>query len=230
MTQMENNGETKAKKPNILLISLPYQGHISPMMQFAKRLSSRGASVTIITPFSTNVISDNTSINIEYVSYDHEEGQVVLTVEDYMANIEKRASDKLVQVMEKQRSSCGRAFDVLVHDSLLPWGVDFGHEHGLRVAVFFTQPCAISAILYLVHRGVIKCPVEEGTDLSSFLPDEIPISHVKDLPYDLYHERYPGSVDMMGNQFLNVHNADWIFFNTFLGLEDEVSTPLYYII
>lgn len=226
---MENNGESMAKKPNILLISLPYQGHISPMMQFAKRLSSKGAKITIITPVSANIISDNknNTINIEYVSYDPDEGQAIMTVEDYMANIEKRASDKLVEVIEKQKScSCGHTFDVLVHDSLFPWAVDFGHQHGLRAAVFFTQPCAISAIYYLVHQGKIKYPVKEGADLSLFLPDEIPISHVKDLPYDLYHERYAGTLDMLGGQFSNVHNADWIFFNTFLGLEDEVSTFL----
>lgn len=212
---MENKGDTMSKKPNILLISLPYQGHISPMMQFAKRLSSKGAGVTIVTPFSANLISDNQnkSINIEYVSYDHEEGQNIVTVEAYMANIENRASDKLLEVIEKQKSSCGQPFDVLVHDSLLPWGVDFGHQHGLRTAIFFTQPCAISSIYYLLYQGKIKYPVQEGADLS-FLPDEIPISHVKDLPYDLYHERYAGTLDMLGSQFSNVDSADWIFFNT----------------
>ncbi|KAK1390874.1 Glycosyltransferase [Heracleum sosnowskyi] len=220
---MENNGDKMSKKPNILLISLPYQGHISPMMQFAKRLTSKGVRVTIITPFSANLISDiqNKSINIEYVSYDHDEDQNIITVEAYMENIEKKASDKLLEVMEKQKSSSGEPFDVLVHDSLLPWGVDFGHQHGLKTAIFFTQPCAISAIYYLVHQGKIKYPVQEGDDLS-FLPDQIPISHVKDLPYDLYHERYAGTLDMLGGQFSNVENADWIFFNTFLGLEDEV--------
>ncbi|XP_074322441.1 UDP-glucosyltransferase 74AE2-like isoform X2 [Apium graveolens] len=215
---MENNGDKMSKKPNILLISLPYQGHISPMMQFAKRLSSKGAAVTVITPFSANLISDddrNRSINIEYVSYDHGEGQNIVTVEDYMANIETRASEKLLEVVENQ------AFDVLVHDSLMPFGVDFGHRHGLKTAIFFTQPCAISSVYYLVYQGKIRCPVQEGADLS-FLPDEIPISHVKDLPYDLYHERYPGTLEMLANQFSNADNADWIFFNTFLGLEDEV--------
>lgn len=204
------------RTPHILLISLPFQGHISPMMQFTKRLASKGLQVTFLCPSSTIVLND--SINVEYISYEND--RTAQNVEEYMANIERQASEKLVQVMEKQKGR-GHPFDVLVHDSLMPWAVDLGHQHGLKVASFFTQACAVSAIYYFVLQGKLKVPVEEGSSLS-FLPSSIPITEVEDLPNDLTG-KLPGVANFLASQFLRVHEDDWIFFNTFLELENEVS-------
>ncbi|WOH07844.1 hypothetical protein DCAR_0727278 [Daucus carota subsp. sativus] len=206
------------KTPHILLISLPFQGHVSPMVQFTKRLASKGLQVTFLCPSSTIVINQSDSINIEYISY--KDGPTVQDLELYMANIQKHASDKLVQVIEKQKR-CGHPFDVLVHDSLMPWAVDFGHQHGLRVASFFTQACAVNAIYYLVFQGKPRPPLEEGSSLSS-LPLSIPVRDYRDLPSDLYDERHPGSIELLGSQFSHVQKDDWILCNTFLELETQV--------
>ena len=205
------------RTPHVLLIAHPFQGHISPMMQFSKRLASKGLEVTMVCPSSAIVL--NNSIKIEYFSYEND--QTSKTPKEYMANIQKQASDKLVQVIEEQKR-CGRPFDVLVHDSLMPWAVDFGHQHGLRVACFCTQTCAVNAIYYLVFQGNFKFPLEEGSSLS-FLPPSIPIRDVRDLPSDLYDERHPGVLDVLAGQFSHAHKDDWILCNTFLQLENEVS-------
>lgn len=207
------------RTPHILLISLPFQGHISPMMQFTKRLASKGLQVTFLCPSSTIVL--NNKINVEYIDYEND--RKAQNVEEYMANIERQASDKLVRVIEKQKE-CGEPFEVLVHDSLMPWAVDLGRQHGLRVASFFTQTCVFSAIYYLVFQGKLKVPREEGSDLS-FLPSSIPIEVVREL-----RGEHPGVSDLLASQFSRVHEDDWILFNTFLELENEVSFVEYIII
>ncbi|WOH07843.1 hypothetical protein DCAR_0727277 [Daucus carota subsp. sativus] len=206
------------KIPHVLLISLPFQGHVSPMVQFTKRLASKGLQVTFLCPSSTIVLNNSDSINIEYISY--KDDPTVRNSEEYMANIQKHASDKLVQVIEKQKR-CGHPFDVLVHDSLMPWAVDFGHQHGLRVASFFTQACAVNAIFYLVFQGKLRPPLKEGSCLSS-LPSSIPVRDFRDLPSDLYDERRPGAIELLASQFSHVQKDDWILCNTFLELETQV--------
>ncbi|XP_074322444.1 UDP-glucosyltransferase 74AE2-like isoform X4 [Apium graveolens] len=203
------------KMPHVLLISLPFQGHISPMMQFTKTLASKGLQVTFLCLSSTIVLKD--SINIEYVTYKND--RKARNPEEYMANIERQASDKLVEVMEKQKG-LGQPFDVLVHDSLMSWAVDLGHQHGLRVASFFTQACAVSTIYYLAFEGKFMVPVEEGSGLS-FLPSSIPITEIRDFPKDLLGV-HPGVSDLLTGQFSHVQKDDWILFNTFLELENEV--------
>ena len=50
---MESQTQTQ---PHILVLPYPIQGHINPMLQFSKRLASKGPRVTFVT---TTVISES---------------------------------------------------------------------------------------------------------------------------------------------------------------------------
>ncbi|KAL8122235.1 hypothetical protein AgCh_018833 [Apium graveolens] len=55
----------------------------------------------------------------------------------------------------------------------------------------------------------------------SFLPSSIPITEIRDFPKDLLGV-HPGVSDLLTGQFSHVQKDDWILFNTFLELENEV--------
>lgn len=59
-------------KPHIMFISYPLQGHMNPMIQFSKRLVSKGIKVTIVTTTSleTSSLAKTTSINVKHISVD----------------------------------------------------------------------------------------------------------------------------------------------------------------
>lgn len=44
----ERSRERMASKPHVLVIPFPVQGHINPMLQFSKRLASKGLNVTLV--------------------------------------------------------------------------------------------------------------------------------------------------------------------------------------
>lgn len=111
---------------------------------------------------------------------------------------------------------------MLVYDSVIPWALDIAHKFGLRGACFFTQPCGVCAIYYHLHEGKFKVPLDleqSGVVSLPSLPgigfDDMP-SFVSDMG------SYPAMLGLLVNQFSNFRKADWILFNTFDKLEEQI--------
>lgn len=68
----------RPSKARVLVLPYPAQGHISPMLQFAKRLVSRGVGVTLATTVfvaKSMHAAPNDSIGIETISDGFDEGE-----------------------------------------------------------------------------------------------------------------------------------------------------------
>jgi pathogen-inducible salicylic acid glucosyltransferase len=87
-------------------------------------------------------------------------------------------------------------------------------------AVFFTQSCVVDNIYYHVHKGVLKLPLLEITEI--LLPGS-PTLKPQDLPSFIYEAYY----DILVGQFSKVDKADWVLVNTFYELEQEVRACVY---
>jgi hypothetical protein len=44
----------------------------------------------------------------------------------------------------------------LIYDSVLPWALDVARNKGIEGGPFFTQSCAVTAVLYHVAQGPFK--------------------------------------------------------------------------
>lgn len=101
----------------------------------------------------------------------------------------------------------------------MPWALEIAQRFGLRGAPFFTQSCAVSAIYYHVYEGNFKLPLE---GVAVALPS-MPLLETNDLPSFISDTgTYPGLLSLVINQFSNIQKADWLLFNTFDKLEEEV--------
>ncbi|KAL6343262.1 hypothetical protein AAG906_022178 [Vitis piasezkii] len=186
---------------HIMVFPFPLQGHINPMLQFSKRLASKGLKVTLLKAASSinKSVQDQASSSI---------------------NIELIANYDLSEVIEKHNRSDHPA-KILVYDSIMPWAQDLAERLGLEGARFFTQSCAVSTIYYHANQGAFKNPLE-GSTVS--LPS-MPILGINDMPSFMREMgSYPASLALLLNQFLNLQKVKWVFFNTFNKLEDEVSS------
>ncbi|KDP35128.1 hypothetical protein JCGZ_10662 [Jatropha curcas] len=198
---------------HVLALPLPFQGHINPMLQFSKRLASKGLKVTLLSFIDKQITrTKHGSVNIEFISSDGNKE------DDYFQNLKSIVSIKLPEIVARNGES-GYPVSCLLYDSVMPWALDIARELGLFGACLFTQSCAVSTIYYKAHEGALSTPVEK-------VPVSIegmPLLDLYDLPsffFDL--ENYPTVLTLLGNQFLNTGDADWVFFNTFCELEDEV--------
>jgi len=82
--EIEKHRKKMEGENHILVIPFPVQGHINPMLQFSKRLASKGARVTLVTLSS---ISNSmgalqaSSVNFETISDGVEEGNKLESME-----------------------------------------------------------------------------------------------------------------------------------------------------
>ena len=218
-------GQTQAKpQPHILVLPFPLQGHINPMLQFSKRLASKGPRVTLV---ATTSISESVkaivshTINIEIISDGSTESKTFDTSTDsdaFFENFKVTVSQSLRKLIETQKSS-RHPPKFVVYDSGMPWALNLARELGLDGAPFFTQSGAVNAIYYHGYKGTLKLPLEEPT---VSLPS-MPLLGANDLPSFMADTgTYRALFSTLLNQLSNIDEANWIFCNTVYDLEDEV--------
>lgn len=213
---MAENGN-KPYKAHVLVLPFPVQGHINPMLQFCKRLASKGLKTTFV---NTLFISSNTQpsasslISTATISDGHDGCGFTVAGDpgSYLARFRSVGSETLSDLIKK--------LDGLVYDPFLPWALDVAREFGLVGAAFFTQSCAVSNVYYHVRKGILKLPFEEGKAI--LVPGLPPLERLETPSFVGDYGSYPAFCDMLVNQFSNIDKADWVLFNTFYDLEEEV--------
>ncbi|XP_022734282.1 UDP-glycosyltransferase 74F2-like [Durio zibethinus] len=211
------------KRAHVLAIPYPSQGHINPMLQFSKRLSSRGLKATFATTlfiFQTmKPESFGSDIEIDTISDGCDEGgfSEAESIQDYLKGLEAAGSKTLVELIIKHKNS-SHPFDCIVYDALLPWALDVAKQFGIVGAAFFTQACAVDYIYYYAYHGLLSLPV---SSVPVSLPG-LPLLDLRDLPSYIYVAgSYPSYFKLVLNQFSNAEKADFILINTFYKLEQE---------
>ncbi|GMY32907.1 UDP-glycosyltransferase 74E2-like [Fagus crenata] len=209
------------KEIHILVIPYPIQGHINPILQFSKRLASKGPRVTFVT---TTSISKSIqahayrSLHIETISDGSEEVENFESLDERLKRFKSRVSQSLAKLIQKHNSSRYPP-KFIVYDSIIPWVLNVARQLGLDGAPFFTQACVVNAINYHAHQGAIQMPLE-GSSIS--LPS-MPSLAINDLP-SFFNDTgmYAVELNLVVNQFSNFQEANWLFCNTFDKLEHEV--------
>ncbi|KAB2039420.1 hypothetical protein ES319_D02G008000v1 [Gossypium barbadense] len=219
--------EKKANnRGHVLVIPYPTQGHINPMLQFSKRLSSKGLKATFAT---TVFISEtmkpellNFDIDFDTISDGCDEGRFfeVRSIDDYLVRLQTVGSKTLTELIIKHKNS-PRPIDCILYDAFLPWVLDVAQQFGIVGIAFFTQACAVNYIYYYARNGLLSLPIS-----SSMMPIVIPglpLLDLRDMPSFIYVVgSYPSYFELLLNQFSNIDKADFILINTFYKLEQEV--------
>ncbi|KAE8703951.1 Detected protein of confused Function [Hibiscus syriacus] len=190
------------------------------MFQFAKRLLSKGVKAALV----STVFLANSSFSDSSISFDHhtisdgfDEGgfQQAADAETYLSTFCSVGSESLSALINK----LGDPVDALVYDSLMPWALDVAKRFGIPSAAFFTQSCAVNSVYYHVWKGHLQLPLPRS---GVYLP-ALPPLQVSELPsFVAIYGLYTAWLDVLVNQFSNVDEADWVFFNHFYELETEV--------
>ncbi|XP_050235950.1 UDP-glycosyltransferase 74F2-like [Mercurialis annua] len=216
--------EKSSFKPHVLLLPYPGQGHINPMLHFARRLISKGIKTTLLTSIfianSMNFGSSIGSVHLDVISdgYDVAGFERSGSSDEYLARLKTEGSRTLAELIEKYRSSSNRV-DGIIYEPFLPWALDVAKEHGLFAAAFFTQPCAVDFIYYNIHHKLLNLPVDTWPVSISGLP----VLESRDMPSFVgVPDSYPAYFRMLLDQFSNTEKADFILINTFYKLENEV--------
>ncbi|KAL6343249.1 hypothetical protein AAG906_022165 [Vitis piasezkii] len=187
---------------HVLVIPFPIQGHINPMLQFSKRLASKGLKVTLITTTPTNKSKQpqSSSINMEHIPVGLQGEEESL--DDYLERFKLIVSSGLVELIGRYNGS-EYPVRVLVYDSVMSWAQDIVERLSVDGA-----PSSLNHIpLEGPTVSIPSMPILGVNDLPSFINDT---------------SSYPTLWSLVKTQFSNFEKVNWVFFNTFCGLEDEV--------
>ncbi|KAJ3691608.1 hypothetical protein LUZ61_020772 [Rhynchospora tenuis] len=206
--------------PHALILPYPSQGHINPLLQFAKRLAHHGLRSTLAVTRSVlgSTQPETGPVHIAVISDGFDEGIIdISSVTEYLAKLKSVGSKTLGQLMQTE-SSAGRPVDIVIYDTFVPWGADVARQFGAATTAFFTQSCAVDAVYGQIWEGKFEMPVRAGSVqlTSSRLLEQ------DDLPsFILQPGAYPAYVEILTEQFLGLDKADEVLINSFYELETE---------
>ncbi|KAK7247279.1 hypothetical protein RIF29_42160 [Crotalaria pallida] len=224
----EIKGRVGSESKHVLMVPYQSQGHINPLLNFSKRLSSKGVRVTIVISIfiskSMHRLTSTTlpdSIQFETISDGYDQGGFakVDSIATSLSRFEAIGTKNLRELIQKYDSS-DHPINCIVYDPVLPWALDAAKEFGLLGAAFFTQMCGVNYIYYNVYHGLLKLPISSTTPLS--FPG-FPLLELKDMPSFVNDpSSYPAYLELIMNQYINIHKADFMLVNSFYKLEDQV--------
>nr|QHB93528.1 AU1 [Ilex asprella] len=212
----------KACKAHVVVLAYHGQGHINPIVQFSKRLASKGIKVTVTTILSTTKTMQATagSITFESIYDDCSEGGTAGAggFKGFLDRFEASGSQNLTELIRKQENS-DYPVKCLVYDANIPWASNIFKQFAIPGAAFFTQSCAAIASYYPMYCEMSGEPVP-GPD---FPLSGLPAPVIPNMPsMGPTTGRFPPMFLNILSQFTNIEKAEWVLFNSFDKLEEEV--------
>ncbi|KAI3465494.1 hypothetical protein Pfo_022157 [Paulownia fortunei] len=209
-------------KAHIVVLAYHGQGHINPMVQFSKRLAAKGIKITVTTTLSNTRVMEATSgsIKCESIYDDCTEGGVAGPggFKGFLDRFEAIGSRNLIELIRKFQDS-EKPVKCLIYDANIPWASNVATELGIARAAFFTQSCAFVTSCYPMHCDLSGVPPSVPPLSMPGLP-ELRLPNLPSLGPKT--GRYPPIIRYILSQFDNSEKADWVLFNSFDKLEEEV--------
>uniref|UniRef100_A0ACD5UQC4 Uncharacterized protein n=1 Tax=Avena sativa TaxID=4498 RepID=A0ACD5UQC4_AVESA len=241
-----------AERPHAMMIPYPAQGHITPMLQLAKLLHTRGFHVTFVNnEFNHRRLlrsqGADTLVGVPGFQFaaiadglppsDREATQDIPALcYSTMTTSLPRFKELVAKLNEEAETSGGALPPVtcVVADSVMSFSLRAARELGLRCATLWTaSACGFMGYYHykdLRDRGII--PLKEEAQLNNGYLDDTTIDWIPAVPKDLRLRDLPSFVrttdpdDIMLNFFIHetagMSQASAVIINTF----DELDAPL----
>lgn len=210
------------QNPHVLVLTYPAQGHINPMLQFTKRLISKGikSTLAITKHLSKTTTTNSKTVPIETFSDGYDEGGYYQaeTPEAYVESFNTVGPKSVTQLIKKLNNT-SNPVTAIVYNAFITWGLDLAKKFGVVSVVFFTQAAAVNNIYYHIQKGVVSSPIFESKVSVPGLP-ELGRSEMPTFATDV--GAYPAFSKVFVKQFENIDLVDWVLFDTFYELEDKV--------
>ncbi|XP_012080127.2 UDP-glycosyltransferase 74B1 [Jatropha curcas] len=210
-------------KCHVIIVAYPAQGHINPLLQFAKRLASKGLKATLATtPYTISSIQASPAVGIEPISDGFDEGgfNQASSVEAYLESFKTTGSRTLTELILKFNAT-GFPISCIVYDSLLTWVLDVATRLRVYSALFLTNSASVCSMYWHFDKGVLDFPVKKETLPVSF-PGLPPLGFF-DLPSFLaFPTNHSAYLDAVFDGFHCLDETDWVFCNSFEDLEIEL--------
>ncbi|KAI8523232.1 hypothetical protein RHMOL_Rhmol13G0057300 [Rhododendron molle] len=218
---------------HVVAMPHPGRGHINPMMNLCKLLSSRRNDDILVTFVVTEewfgLIGSETKPDcIRFVTIPNVLPSELVRADDMVSFIEAVLT-KIEEPFERVLDRLEAPADVIVADTCLPWAVDVGRRRNIPVASFWAMPVTVFSMFY--HFDLIAqnrhFPVEfpERTEVTvDNIPGLSPF-RLSDLP-GICHLQNQTLLQRLIEMVSKVPQAQYLLFNSVFELEPSVIDAL----
>eukprot|EP00253_Pinus_taeda_P019293 PITA_19293 len=228
-----------------IVIPYPTQGHITPMMQFAKRLGFKGVTVTFVTTHQRHqhitkahtqsaeqddpVEQEARNLGLDIRSAQISDGLPLdfdrsAGFKDFMLSVENMGGEfeKLLHNLNKT----GPPISCVIADTMLIWSFEVTRKFGIPWISFWTQATALYSIYYHAHllqdfrHSICEGIADERSISIDYIPG-VPTLAVRDLP-SFFREVDADTqyiLDGLSKCITLSREADWVLGNSFDDLE-----------
>ncbi|GLJ25444.1 hypothetical protein SUGI_0487200 [Cryptomeria japonica] len=226
-------GSMGHQKPHVVVFPYPAQGHMNPLMEFAKRLVCRSLHVTFITTervreqmiqaqegAPAHVTSALQDIRIGTISDGLSPDCEQTKDFDMIFDLSRKVGGLTFEQVIEKLNSQGDRVSCIVYDSSLQWVPDIANKFNVPSASFWMQSCAVYSIYYHFYAGLVKAKDEAENERDVIEIPGLPQLCQSDLPSSLQPSNtYQSILRWVLNQFNTVSQATWILGNSFNELE-----------
>ncbi|KAL3512934.1 hypothetical protein ACH5RR_025651 [Cinchona calisaya] len=214
---------------HVVVVTYPAQGHINPLLQFAKCLASKGLKATFATTLYTAKLIRADGVNVMPISDGFDVGgfKEAPSVETYLETFKTVGSRTLTQlILNLNNDHSSPVVNCLVFDSLLPWALDVAKNLDIFSAVLLTNSASVCSLYCHIHRGVLSFPVDQER-VPLILPGLPPLG-LDELPSFLACSTYHDSAYLTAimEKFRRLEENDWVFVNSFEELENQLAEAM----
>ncbi|XP_022762361.1 UDP-glycosyltransferase 84B1-like [Durio zibethinus] len=219
---------------HVLMVTLPAQGHINPMLRLGKRLVDKGLDVTLATTqfgghrmLKASTISTITDTFISGIrllffpdgfSLDYDRHT---NLDHYMESLAKTGPANVSNLIQEYYHDTRKKLSCIISNPFVSWVVDAALENKIPCAMLWIQPCSLYAIYYRFYNKLNPFPTLTNPDMRIELPG-LPLLHTEDLPSFVLPSNPFGSFPrLLSDMFQNMKRYKWVLANSFFELEKE---------
>eukprot|EP00253_Pinus_taeda_P007868 PITA_07868 len=220
-----------------VVVPMPGQGHINPMMQLAKKLASKGMAITfVLTQSWHNIIThSDTGTGLDAFAHARNLGLDIRLVaipdclpgeferynklQEFAQSLDNMESH-VEELIKNLNQSSATPVSCIVADTFLGWAVPLAKKLRLLSVSFWTQIVSVFSIICYSYLA-------EGGEESVFhIPGVTPLRPA-DLPMGLKQNADNVITGVIARCFQTVREADWVVANSFHRLECHVVEALW---
>ncbi|KAG2308136.1 hypothetical protein Bca52824_027884 [Brassica carinata] len=215
---------SEGQETHVLLVALPIQGHLNPMLKFAKLLSRPNLRFTLATTEQgRDLLSAANTANEEHLNpvdlaffpdglpKDHPRADGSL-----IESLRNVGAKNLSKIVESKRFSC------IVTVPFAPWVPGVAAAYNIPCALLWIQACGAYSVYYRYYMKTNTFP-EDLEDLNQTVDlPALPLLEVRDLPSFML----PSSGSNINNLMLDfvecLKDVKWVLVNSFYEIESEI--------